>query len=201
MAYVKQGEREVWKYETEVLTNGDQLRVAYHDLCRAVEAYLFDYDAAGYARPEYLSWALEHSKATHNASGMAVNAERRWNPSANVENREPLDPAETGRSGNFFSAVITYRDPELDASKARSSEAAEDQGDDQGLAPNEVIDPRYGRLTNAEAVVVNPVGHVDGDGIDTLTEQADESEPVKDESPEVIETPADSYEARQDGDA
>lgn len=194
MAYVKQGEREVWKYETDVLTNGDQLRVAYHDLCRAVEAYLFDYDAAGYARPEYLSWALEHSKATHNASGMAVNAERRWNPAAHPElDREPRDPSTTGRSGNYFSGIVTYRDPELDPSKARNTEAAEDQGDDQGLAPNEVTDPNYGRLTNAEAVVVNPVGHVDG-------EPDVPSEPEQDETADEEYTPGE-YAVRQDGEA
>lgn len=77
-----------WVYEAEVPQSGDALRRAYTSLLRCIESYLFDYDHPGYSKPEYLSWAMEASKAMHNSSGV-VPSDGRWRPSTAGAQRTP----------------------------------------------------------------------------------------------------------------
>ncbi len=77
MPYDDQG---VYRYETERVASGDPLRKAAMELAYAVEAYLFDHNAPGYDRKEFMSWALSHFQATHNSSGTLANRQYRWDP-------------------------------------------------------------------------------------------------------------------------
>lgn len=59
-------------YHDRRLDHGDTGRMAAEKLALHVETYLFEEDAPGYMRPEFLSWALSVYDATKNSSGNVV---------------------------------------------------------------------------------------------------------------------------------
>jgi hypothetical protein len=215
-----------WVYETEPLGMGDPLRVALSHLQRNLEAFLYDKRDPGYANPDFIAWALEHSKVTASSSGTPANTALRWDPKYADESID--SSPDSDNPGRFYDGVIHTLKPEF------GTDADAVEGKDFG--PNEVTRPEFARLINADAVVVpahdedegpseasdtsvpgvpypaDPDTQTPGDAEDLDVVQDDEATPGSDEDDphaepapdpaehEVIETPADEYEPVPDED-
>lgn len=147
MPYVKDPDtdQDHWVYETEILPQGDPVRVAFHDLCRAVEAFLFDYNAPGYARPEYLSFMLQHAKSRHNATGQTLINELRWNPEANP----PVEKVKGSPRRTYWNGVVEALEPAFSYENV-AYKTDEPRGDEQYAARGDVTDPRYANRVTGE---------------------------------------------------
>lgn len=150
MPYIKNPDtdEEYWAYETEILSQGDPIRVAFHDLCRNVEAFLFDYNSPGYARPEFLSWALQHAKSRHNATGQALINELRWNP----EDNPPVDKVKGSPRRTYWNGVVEALEPAFSYEQV-DHKTDEPKGDDQYTPKGDVTDQAYANRVTGEPLV------------------------------------------------
>lgn len=142
-----------WIYEHEHLSMGDPLRVAAYQLCRDIESYLFDLHHPGYAKTEFLSWALARFDATHVSSGTPVDNALYWDPD---KAQSALPNAEKGDSyvpGARVDFGVHYLYPAFGTGHADGGEA-ELYGDDPKTV--KVIDPGLARhIATKEGVVVS----------------------------------------------
>lgn len=185
-----------WVYETEPLGMGDPIRVALSHLQRNLEAFLFDKRDPGYGNPDFLSWALEHSKVTAASSGTLSNMALRWDPAyVDVESIE-ADPSQSDNANKFYDGSIHARRPEF-STGVEGPAAIDFDGEVV------VTRPEYARLVNAEPRVVTeyaevPASDSEGDtapGVPYTAEPVvvDEDSDEDHDQDEVIETPADEY--------
>ena len=163
-----------WVYETEPLGMGDPIRVALSHLQRNLEAFLFDKRDPGYGNPDFLSWALEHSKVTAASSGTLSNMALRWDPSyADTESIE-ADPSQSDNANKFYDGTIHARKVEF-STGASGPEPLDFEGE------TIVTRPEYARLVNTEPRVVTeyadaPAVEAEGSSVPGVPYTADESQ-------------------------
>lgn len=141
----------IWHYEHDIPNGGDPTRVALETLLRDIESFLFDYNHPGYAKSEFLSWALQRADATKNSSGNVPDAVLFWDASAPglTYNRPKKGSHAPGRVEDLRIGGL----PRPDFLQGS------DQGSESELYPQEptlqpVPDPNLARVANRNAYVV-----------------------------------------------
>ena len=143
----------VWLYEHDIPNGGDPTRVALETLLRDIESFLFDYNHPGYAKSEFLSWALQRADATKNSSGNAPDAVLFWHPEAPGLNYN--------RPKKGAHAPGRVEDLRIGGLPRPDFLQGSDRGGEDELYPTEprfqpVPDPNLARVANRNAYVVNP---------------------------------------------
>lgn len=143
----------VWLYEHAIPNGGDPTRVALETLLRDIESFLFDYNHPGYAKSEFLSWAMQRCDATKNSSGNVPDSVLFWHPEAPglTYNRPKKGSHAPGRVADDRIGGLP---------KPEFLQGSEHGGEDE-LYPTEprfqpVPDPNLARVANRNAYVVNP---------------------------------------------